>query len=209
MSSTADTAFVSRPVLPRRVSHAASSRTCPAMSLTRRKALQLAAVTIAAPSTSKALAAMYSADTKAESFSTDGDPNKVETYMPQIEAGYKALVDLERDWEAKTKNYDGDVVRRVLGTVGVKSPLFNIRKPFLKSWQIISQQSSDFDLIERLEGEWNDVINGISSVDFQLYSVSFTELQESKESLIRQGKRALDDTIGIYADLLKDLRSAI
>lgn len=129
--------------------------------------------------------------------------------MPQIQAGYDALVQLQREWEAKTKDYDGDVVRRVLGTVGVKSPLFNIRKPFLKSWQIISQESPDFDLIDRLEGEWNDVINGISSIDFQLYSVSFTELQESKDSLIKQGKRALDETVNIYGDLLKDLRSTL
>lgn len=129
--------------------------------------------------------------------------------MPQIEAGYDALIELERNWEAKTRDFDGDVVRRVLGTVGVKSPLFNIRKPFLKSWQIIAEKSSDFDLIERLEGEWNDVINGISSVDFQLYSASFTELQETKESLVTQGKKALDDTIATYADLLKDLKSAI
>lgn len=129
--------------------------------------------------------------------------------MPQIEAGYNALVDLERNWDAKTKGYDGDVVRRILGTVGLKSPLFNIRKPFLKSWQIISETSSDFDLIDRLEGEWNDVVSGISSMDFQLYSVSFTELEESKESLLKNGKRALDDTLAIYADLLKDLKSAI
>lgn len=129
--------------------------------------------------------------------------------MPQIEAGYQALVDLERNWSLKTRDYDGDVVRRVLGTVGVKSPLFNIRKSFLKSWQIISETSEDYDLIDRLETEWNDVINGISSIDFQLYSVSFTELTESKDSLITQGKKALDDTIEIYANLLKDLRSVV
>lgn len=129
--------------------------------------------------------------------------------MPQIQAGYDALVQLQREWEAKTKGYDGDVVRRVLGTVGVKSPLFNIRKTFLKAWQIVSQTSPDFDLIDRLEEEWNDVLNGISSIDFQLYSVSFTELTESKESLIKQGKKALDDTVSLYGDLLKDLKSTI
>lgn len=127
--------------------------------------------------------------------------------MPQIQAGYDALVELQREWEAKTKNYDGDVVRRVLGTVGVKSPLFNIRKTFLKSWQIVSQTSPDFDLIDRLEEEWNGVLNGISSIDFQLYSVSFTELTENKDSLVKQGKKALDDTVSLYGDLLKDLKS--
>lgn len=129
--------------------------------------------------------------------------------MPQIEAGYDALIQLQRNWDLKTRDFDGDVVRRVLGTVGVRSPLFNIRKTFLKAWQIISETSSDYDLIDRLESEWNDVVSGISSIDFQLYSVSFTELTESKQSLVVQGKKALDDTIKIYSNLLKDLRSAV
>ncbi|PXF44421.1 hypothetical protein BWQ96_05864 [Gracilariopsis chorda] len=151
---------------------------------------------------------MYSADTKSD-FSTTGDPKKLETYLPQIEAGYQALLGLDRDWEAKTKDFDGDVVRRVLGTVGVKSPLFNIRKPLLKSWQIVADTSTDDELIERLETEWNDVINGISSIDFQLYSASFTELTESKMSLVKQGREALKDTIAVYENLLKDLRSVV
>lgn len=129
--------------------------------------------------------------------------------MPQIEAGYSALVSLQKDWVAKTRDFDGDVVRRVLGTVGVKSPLFNIRKSFMKAWQVIAESSDDFALIDRMESEWNDVLNGISAVDYQLYSVSFTELVENKETLIANGKRTLDETIGIYADLLKDFRSVI
>lgn len=129
--------------------------------------------------------------------------------MPQIEAGYEALVNLEKNWDLKTRDFDGDVVRRVLGTVGVKSPLFNIRKAFLKSWQIIAESSKDYELVDRLESEWNDVVTGISAVDFQLYSVSFTELEENKLTLIENGKRSLDQTIVVYSDLLKDLRSVI
>lgn len=127
--------------------------------------------------------------------------------MPQIEAGYEIMFDLNKNWAEKTKNYDGDVVRRILGTVGVKSPLFNIRKSFLKAWQIIAESGADEELIERLESEWNDVLNGIASMDFQLYSVSFTELQESKESLLFQSKHALEDMLATYGGLLKDLKS--
>lgn len=129
--------------------------------------------------------------------------------MPQIEAGYNALVSLERDWGARTQDFDGDVVRRVLGTVGVKSPLLNIGKSFLKAWKIVADSSDDFDLIDRMESEWNDVLNGISSVDFQLYSVSFTELDENKRSLLVNGKKALDGTIAAYGDFLNDLQSVI
>lgn len=129
--------------------------------------------------------------------------------MPQIEAGYKTLLDLRDNWEAKTGAYDGDVVRRDLGTVGVKSPLFSIRKTFLKAWQVIAETSSDEELIERLESEWNDVLDKISSVDFQLYSVGFTELRETKDSLVTQGRASLDSLISIYTDMLNDFKSAM
>lgn len=129
--------------------------------------------------------------------------------MPQIEAGYKTLLSLRDNWEQKTAAYDGDVVRRDLGTVGLKSPLFNIRKTLFKAWQVIANSSPDDELVERLESEWNDVVNGISSVDFQLYSVSFTELRESKDSLITQGRAALDDLIKVYSDMLVDFNSVL
>lgn len=129
--------------------------------------------------------------------------------MPQIEAGYQTLLDLRKNWAAKTGTYDGDVVRRDLGTVGVKSPLFNIRKILLKAWQIVAETSENQPFIEDLEGEWNEVVNGISSVDFQLYSVSFTELRESKESLLVQGLGALDNLITVYSKMLDDFHSVL
>lgn len=126
--------------------------------------------------------------------------------MPQIQAGYDTLLNLNANWEEKTKDFDGDVVRRALGTVGVVSPLFNIRKTFFKAWQIASSSNVlDDEAIERMDTDWNAVLDGISSIDFQLYSVSFTELQESKEHLIQQGKVALGETISHYASFLSDL----
>lgn len=49
------------------------------MSLSRRATLRLAAAALAAPVARNALAAMYSADTKPESYTTGGDPTKIET----------------------------------------------------------------------------------------------------------------------------------
>lgn len=181
------------------------------MQLSRRELLrQFIAVPVAAAilrQPNSALAAMYSTDT-VPTFKTTGDPNKISTYLPQIEEGYKTLTSLRDNWEQKTAAYDGDVVRRDLGTVGVKSPLFNIRKAFFKAWQLVAESSQDDEMIERLEGEWNDVLNGISSVDFQLYSVGFTELTETKDSLVKQGRVALDDLISVYSDMLTDFRAA-
>lgn len=130
--------------------------------------------------------------------------------MPQIQAGYDALVDLDSNWKARTQTYDGDVVRRVLGTVGVTSPLFNIRKTFFKAWQLASVSPElDDATIEDMDSEWNLVLDGISSVDFQLYSVSFTELEESKDKLIALGRVALQGTISHYKSFLDGLKKAI
>lgn len=129
--------------------------------------------------------------------------------MPQIEAGYNTLIYLRNNWVDKTSAYDGDVVRRDLGTVGVKSPLFGLRKVLFKAWQTVADSSQDDALIDRLDTEQNDVINAISSVDFQLYSVSFTDLRESKESLLTQGRAALDDLISIYSQMLDDFHSVL
>lgn len=130
-------------------------------------------------------------------------------YMPQIEAGYSTLLELREKWTDKTKAYDGDIGRRDLGTVGVKSPLFNIRKTLLKAWQIIAETSDSDTLIEDLETEWNDVVSGISSVDFQLYTVSFTDLTESKDSLLVLARGALDDLIAVYSSMLDKFHSAL
>ncbi len=116
--------------------------------------------------------------------------------MPQIRAGYEVLVDLESNWVAKTQDYDGDTVRRVLGTVGVTSPLFNIRKSFLNAWKIAANSPQlEQETVEEMDTDWNLVLDGISSIDYQCYSVTFTELPTTKDSLYEQAKVGLHDTI--------------
>lgn len=130
--------------------------------------------------------------------------------MPQIQAGYDVLVDLNSTWKEKTQTYDGDVVRRVLGTVGVTSPLFNIRKTFFKAWSLASNSPAlDEETIEDMDTEWNLVLDGISSIDYQLYSVSFTEQKATKDDLIERGQGALKDTISHYASFLDNLKKAL
>jgi hypothetical protein len=53
--------------------------------------------------------------------------------------------------------------------VGVASPLFNIRKTFLRAWKMITESGEvDEEHVDRLETAWNLVLDGISSVDFQV-----------------------------------------
>ena len=66
-----------------------------------------------------------------------GDPAKADSYIVQLKAGEKAMVDLLANWETATKAavqnaegdaIDGDAVRRVVGSVGTSSPLFGVDK---------------------------------------------------------------------------------
>ena len=88
----------------------------------------------------------------------------------------------------------------------MKSPLVNIRKSFLGAWKVISDDSSVSDeRVGELEELWNDILNSISSIDFQLYSVNFTELNETKENLVKTGKKELDKTVDLYKKFLEKL----
>ena len=66
-----------------------------------------------------------------------GDPAKADSYIVQLKAGEKAMVELLANWETATKAavqnaegdaIDGDAVRRVVGSVGTSSPLFGVDK---------------------------------------------------------------------------------
>ena len=61
-----------------------------------------------------------------------GAANAAESYSTSLRLG-RLLVNLLRDWNEVTKTtngaIDGDAVRRVVGTVGVSSPLFQHENP--------------------------------------------------------------------------------
>jgi hypothetical protein len=159
------------------------------------------AAAAAAPAAAAQTTMVVAVDTAPDQrrYASARDARTLAPLMPQIRDGYDVLVALSADWDRTTAAMDGDVVRRVLGTVGVASPLFNIRKTFLKAWQIIAESGQvDEDTIDRMETEWNAVLDGLSSIDFQVYSVGFTELQETKLNLLASCKAALDNTIQIY-----------
>lgn len=56
-----------------------------------------------------------------------------------------------------------------------------------------------------MEGEWNGVLDGISNIDFQVYSVGFTELLETKLNLLDKSKQALDQTVSLYQQFVADI----
>jgi hypothetical protein len=73
-----------------------------------------------------------SAEPVATRWQPTGDTSKAESYYTILKAGETELRNLLAEWEertiTKTGAYDGDAVRRAIGTVGVGSPLFGIDK---------------------------------------------------------------------------------
>jgi hypothetical protein len=77
----------------------------------------------------------------------------------RILAGYATLLDLYDNWEkyaGKGEEANGDNVRRQIGTVGNKSPLFGIRKVLLK-------RGLDLDLFEEFDRFLVKIDSGRSS----------------------------------------------
>jgi len=172
----------------------------------RRMVLQWAGALLVAAPAANAMAAMYDYGVKGSVSSVPKD-GSVSQYLPQIKAGYQALIDLQNDWENYTKDFDGDKVRRILGTVGVKSPLFNIKKAFEGAWNALKSADIDVDILEEAQEDFDEVLNEISQVDFQLYSVNFTELRPTKQNLVDQGKATLDKMLLRYKDFIEKLEA--
>jgi len=120
-----------------------------------------------------------------------GDANKVITYVSQIDAGYKTLVELSDRWDEYMDAGDGDVVRRRLGTVGDKSPLHNVRKAFEGALMAIGKLPTDKvdeDTLDWLDENSTAILNLIAEVDSNLYSTAFVGTEETSDVLRAQGK---------------------
>ncbi|EKX41636.1 hypothetical protein GUITHDRAFT_164343 [Guillardia theta CCMP2712] len=128
-----------------------------------------------------------------------GDPNKVSTYLSQIDAGYQTLVELQEKWDGYIAAGDGDVIRRRLGTVGNKSPLFNIRKAFEGAMKACARRSDiSGEELDELEEEFNIILSLIAEVDYNLYSTGYVGTDETASTLRENGKSALDRVLSKY-----------
>lgn len=97
------------------------------------------------------------------------DLSGLEKYLPKIQAGYDTLLELQKRWEEKTAARDGDVIRRMLGTVGVTSPLLNIRKAFEGVSQVVFDLPDVSDeTIEALNERYTGILDGLSSVRIEI-----------------------------------------
>ncbi|GAB0495191.1 hypothetical protein MMPV_006489 [Pyropia vietnamensis] len=166
-----------------------------------------AAATVAAGITANggrpepAAAAMYPADARGDLWAPKGDLTRVETYLPQLRAGAVTLKSLQERWDTLISN--GDDVRRELGTVGLKSPLLNIRKTFEMASRAASAAGADPEVLEALDDGVDAITSGLGAVDYQVYSIGYTELEPTKRGLAAKSKEKLDEVIVRYDEVVQ------
>ena len=128
-------------------------------------------------------------------------------YEQQILAGYDKLEELVLKWD-KLEDH-GDAVRRYLGTVGTKSPLFKLDRAFRCIREDIfagEERYADLDALEFAE-QSQAVLDGIKNSDFLAYSSIFSSYGNGGDdiNLVNSSKEQVVETIRIYKDLLKYL----
>ena len=145
-----------------------------------------------------------------------GDPAKADSYIVQLKAGEKAMVDLLANWEAATKAavqnaegdaIDGDAVRRVVGSVGTSSPLFGVDK-VLKIVGSDLDANGKVDFIDFTELS-DEVVVKLRETNDMAYSAIFSDAsgnygrpgQGSKDYLERS-RVALTAALASYRRLL-------
>lgn len=147
-----------------------------------------------------ALAAMYPVDARGDLWAPKGDLTRVEAYLPQLRAGAVTLKSLQQRWDTLVTN--GDDVRRELGTVGLKSPLLNIRKTFEAASRAASAAGADPEVLDALDDGVDAITSGLGAVDFQVYSIGYTELEPTKRGLAEKSKEKLDEVVVRYDEVI-------
>ena len=145
-----------------------------------------------------------------------GDPAKADSYIVQLKAGEKAMVELLSNWEVATKAavqnaegdaIDGDAVRRVVGSVGTSSPLFGVDKVLkIVGSDLDAKGAVDFIDFTELSDE---VVVKLRETNDMAYSAIFSDAsgnygrpgQGSKDYLERS-RDALTAALASYRRLL-------
>lgn len=107
----------------------------------------------------------------------EGDASDPAAYFTQLRAGQSEMRRCLKDWTALTHadrdtDFDGDAVRRIIGTVGTASPLLRIDKVFATIRKGILASSDpryeDVD-VERFVELSEAVVQGLRDTDYLAY----------------------------------------
>ena len=142
----------------------------------------------------------------------DGPADAWQSYVKQLRAGEQSLVTLLSNWKEVTttrnNELDGDAVRRVVGTVGVGSPLFRLSKTLRTVGEDLDRREL-VDIVQYME--LSDVlVDGVKEVDMMAYSSTFSDAsgnvgrsEQSSASYLERSRKATETLLFNYRQLLK------
>ena len=145
-----------------------------------------------------------------------GDPAKADSYIVQLKAGERAMVDLLANWETATKAavqnaegdaIDGDAVRRVVGSVGTSSPLFGVDKVLkIVGSDLDAKGAVDFIDFTELSDE---VVVKLRETNDMAYSAIFSDASgnygrpgQGRKDYLERSRVALTAALASYRRLL-------
>ena len=141
-----------------------------------------------------------------------GDPKKADSYFVQLRAGEDAIVGLLKNWGeatvASSGGLDGDAVRRIVGTVGVGSPLFGIEKVL----RTVGDDLDSREVVDLIEfTEQTDVfVRDLQDVDAMAYSAIFSDpsgnfgkSEQSSAAYLEKSRKAAERALASYRELLR------
>jgi hypothetical protein len=145
-----------------------------------------------------------------------GDPKDPASYYEQLRAGRSEMQRCLDDWVTLTHadretDFDGDAVRRIIGTVGTGSPLMRIDKVFdkLRIACFDDPRFADVD-VERLVELAEGTVQGLRDTDYLAYSAIFADPSgnagvpgKSSKDYLAKTRFELKATLGKYDKLLK------
>jgi hypothetical protein len=117
-----------------------------------------------------------------------GDASDATSYFEQLRAGRSEMQRCLTDWVALTHadrdtDFDGDAVRRIIGTVGTASPLLRIDKVFdrLRIAILDDPKYADVD-VERFVELAESIVQGLRDTDYLAYVRARPSIGAASES---------------------------
>ncbi|CAN0135658.1 unnamed protein product [Ectocarpus fasciculatus] len=116
----------------------------------------------------------YAFEEQASRWQPEGNPKEAASWFPLLTKCYQSLEDVLENWEKYTARQDGDAIRRLIGTIGVSSPLSSIRKAFTSIRDAEEESQGDIDVIEYVEA-YMEVLTALGDAENDLYSANFAD----------------------------------
>lgn len=104
----------------------------------------------------------------------EGNPKAAASWFPLLTKCFLSLEDVLANWDKYAAKQDGDAIRRLIGTIGVSSPLSSVRKAFISIRDAEEESQGDIDVIAYVEA-YLEVLTALGDAENDLYSANFAD----------------------------------